>query len=109
MSQDQKRWKEWADALRQSMMTGLMPEVTKSVEELTQEIRTDKPPSTLQSQKFWNACRDGQGSHTTILKAGFEVSYVPNGAGKVDSVTFRLNDTWQAILQRVLDRQDRPK
>ena len=109
MSRDQKRWKDWADTLRQEMMTGLVPEITKSVDEITEETGTEKSSSTLHSQRFWNACRDGQGSHGTIVKAGFEVSYKVNGEGKVDAVTFRLNESWRSILQRVMDRQERRK
>jgi hypothetical protein len=105
MSRDQKLWKDWADALRQTMMTGLVREVTKSVDEISQETRTEKSASTLQSQKFWNACIRGEGSYSTLSRAGFELSFEPSEAGKVDAVTFRLNAGWQAILQRVLDRK----
>ncbi len=105
MSRDQKRWKEWADTLRQSMMAGRIGQITKSVDEISQETGTEKSATTLHSQKFWNACRDGEGSHGTLSKAGFQLSFAPNAAGKVDTVTFRLNESWLAILQRVLDRQ----
>jgi hypothetical protein len=104
MSRDQKMWKAWADVLRQAMMTRLVCEVTKSVTEISHETGTEKPASSLQSQKFWNACIRGEGSYGTLSKAGFDLSFVPNAAGKVDAVTFRLNAGWQAILQRVLDR-----
>jgi hypothetical protein len=104
MSRDQKRWKEWADNLRQEMMAAKIGEITKTVAEISRETGTDKSASTLQSPKFWNACILGEGSHATLTKAGFELSYVPNGSGKVEAVTFRLNASWQAILQRVLDR-----
>jgi hypothetical protein len=105
MSRDQKRWKEWADNLRQAMMSAKVAEVTKSVAEISLETGTEKSAATLQSPKFWNACILGEGSNTTLTKAGFELSYVPNGAGKVEAVTLRLNPSWQAILQRVLDRK----
>jgi hypothetical protein len=105
MSRDQKRWKEWADALRQTMMAAKVGEVTKSVAEISHETGTEKAASTLQSRKFWNACIAGEGSYATLSKAGFELSYEPNGAGKVEAVTLRLNASWQAILQRVLDRK----
>jgi hypothetical protein len=105
MSRDQKRWKEWADALRQTMMSEKVGEVTKTVAEITSETGTEKSAATLQSARFWNACILGQGSCGTLTKAGFELSYTPNGSGKVEAVTFRLNASWQAILQRVLDRK----
>jgi hypothetical protein len=105
MSRDQKRWKEWADNLRQLMMAAKVSEVTKTVAEISQETGTDKSASTLQSAKFWNACILGEGSCEMLTKAGFELSYTPNGEGKVEAVTFRLNASWQAILQRVLDRK----
>jgi hypothetical protein len=105
MSRDQKLWKEWADNLRQLMMSAKVGEVTKTVAEISQETGTEKSPTTLHSQRFWNACILGQGSCAILTKAGFELSYSPNGAGKVEAVTFRLNSSWQAILQRVLDRK----
>jgi hypothetical protein len=105
MSRDQKRWKEWADALRQAMMSAKVSEVTKSVAEISQETGTEKAPATLQSRRFWNACMAGEGSHSTLTRAGFELSYTPNDAGKVELVTLRLNASWKAILQRVLDRK----
>jgi hypothetical protein len=105
MSRDQKRWKDWADNLRQEMMAAKVSEVTKTVAQISLETMTDKSTNTLQSPKFWNACILGEVSHATLTRAGFELSYVPNGAGKVEIVTFRLNASWQAILQSVLDRK----
>jgi hypothetical protein len=105
MSRDQKRWKDWADALRQAMMTAKIGEVTKSVADISQETGTEKSASTLQSTKFWNACILGEGSNGALTKAGFELSYTPTSAGKVEAVTLRLNPSWQSILQRVLDRK----
>jgi hypothetical protein len=102
---DELRWKTWADDLRQSMMTSQVSEVTKSVSDISKETETERPAKVLSSQRFWNACRDGQESHKTIAKAGFDINYEPNAAGHVEAVTFRLNGTWLAILQRVLDRQ----
>jgi hypothetical protein len=105
MSRDQKRWKEWADALRQTMMSAKVGEVTKSIAEISQETGTEKAPSTLQSQRYWKACIVGEGSYSALSKAGFELSFTPNESGKVEAVTLRLNASWQAILQRVLDRK----
>lgn len=105
MSNEQKRWKVWADNLRQAMMANRTPEVTKSVEEISQETGTGKSAATLHSQRFWNACRDGEGSHSMLSKAGLDVRYAPNAAGKVDAVTFCLGKNWRPILQGILDRQ----
>jgi hypothetical protein len=87
------------------MMNGRVREVTKSVDDICRETSTEKSGTTLRSQKFWNACQAAQGSNDTLAKAGFLVSYVPNDEGKVETVTLTLNGTWQAILQRVLDRR----
>jgi hypothetical protein len=105
MSSDQKRWKAWADALRQTMMSAHVGEVTKSIAEIWHETGTEKAASTLHSQRYWNACIVGQGSYSALSKAGFELSYTPNEAGQVEAVTLRLNASWRAILQRVLDRK----
>jgi hypothetical protein len=105
MSRDQKRWKEWADNLRQEMMAAKVGEITKTVADISLETGTDKTATTLQSARFWNACILGEGSYAILTRAGFELSYVPNPEGRVEAVTFRLNASWQAILQRVLDRK----
>jgi hypothetical protein len=105
MTREQKRWKDWADTLRQEMMAGLVGEVSKTVDDISKETGTEKSDSTLHSQKFWNACIRGEGSNATLCRAGFELSYVATDAGKVEVVTLRLDASWQAILQRVLDRK----
>ena len=98
---DKVRWKEWADGLRQTMMTQLTPHVTKSVEEIIKETATAKSASVLGTQRFWTAFQAGKGTNDTLSRAGFET----NAEGKVENVTLQLNDTWKAIMQRVLDRR----
>jgi len=87
------------------MMGELTPHVTKSVHRITEETGTDKSPSVLHSRRFWNSCQAGKGANDTLVKAGFEIEFVPNEENKIDTVTLRLNDTWKAIMQRVLDRR----
>ena len=49
---DKVRWKEWADGLRQMMMSQLTPQVDRSVEEILTETATDKSASVLGTQRF---------------------------------------------------------
>ncbi len=102
---DKTRWREWAERLRQEMMSGLTPQVTKSVDTITEEIGTDKSPSVLHSSRFWSSCQAAQGANDTLVKAGFEIEFEPNDESEVDEVTLRLNGTWKAIMQGVLDRR----
>lgn len=102
---DKTRWREWAESLRQAMMTELTPQVTKSVDSITEETGTDKSPSVLRSRRFWNSCQTGKGTNDTIVKAGFEIEFEPNDDNEIDAVTLRLNNTWSNILQGVLDRR----
>lgn len=102
---DKTLWKEWAERLRQEMMTGLTPQVTKSVDTITEEIGTDKSPTVLHSRRFWSSCQAAQGTNDTLVKAGFEIEFEPNEDSQVDVVTLRLNNDWRAIMQRVLDRR----
>ncbi len=102
---DKVRWKEWADGLRQTMMADLTPHVTKSVEEIIKETATEISSSVLGTQKFWIDCQAGKGTNDTLSKAGFEIEFESNAEGKVATVTFQINDTWKAIMQRVLDRR----
>jgi hypothetical protein len=102
---DKTRWREWAERLRQEMMSALTPQVTKSVDTITEEIGTDKSPSVLHSSRFWSSCQTAQGTNDTLVKAGFEIEFEPNDESEVDLVTLRLNGTWKAIMQGVLDRR----
>lgn len=102
---DKTRWREWAESLRQEMMGELTPLVTKSVDKITEETGTDKSPSVLHSRRFWNSCQAGKGTNDTLVKAGFEIEFEPNEENEIDTVTLRLNHTWKAIMQRVLDRR----
>ena len=98
------RWKEWADGLRQMMMSELTPQVEKSVEEILTETATEKSASVLGTQRFWKSCQAG-GANDALSKAGFEIEFESNAEGKVDTVTLQLNDTWKAIMQRAVDRR----
>ena len=102
---DKLRWKEWADGLRQMMMSQLTPQVEKSAEEILTETATEQSASILGTQRFWKSCQAGEGANDTLSKAGFEIEFESNAEGKVGTVTLQLNDTWKAIMQRVLDRR----
>ena len=102
---DKTRWRKWADDLRQTMMSDLEPQVTKSVNEIANETGTDKTSSVLHSSRFWSSCQAGKAPNETLVKAGFEIEIEPNGENEIDTVTLRLNETWKGIMQRVLDRQ----
>ena len=103
-AQEKTRWKKWAEALRQQMMTSLTPEVTKTVEEISSETASSKAASTLQSARFWQSCQDGKSPNEVLTVAGFEIDFDAQDK-KVAEVTFRLNSTWMLILNRVLERQ----
>jgi hypothetical protein len=105
MTSEKKRWKNWADCLRQEMMTGLTAEVTKSVEVITSETATTKTESTLRGVRFWEACQLGKGPNDFLVTAGFEIEFEQDENRKVQEVTLRLNQSWMTILQRVLDRK----
>ena len=103
--QEKAKWKNWADCLRQEMMTNLTAEVTMSVDCIVSETATTKAESTLQSVRFWRACQSGKSPNDFFATAGFEIEFQPNDERTVDEVTLRLNDTWMTILNRVLERK----
>jgi hypothetical protein len=103
--QDKLRWKKWADGLRQEMMTSLTAVVTKSVKEIISETATNKTESTVHSARFWRACQSGTSPNESLSKAGFEIEFEQDQERNVQEVTLRLNKTWLAIMQRVLDRK----
>ena len=102
---EKKRWKNWADSLRQEMMGSLTAKVTKSVDSIMSETETTKAESTLRSARFWEACQMGKGTNDVLVKAGFEIDFEQDDGRRVHEVTLQLNESWMSILQRVLDRQ----
>jgi len=98
-------WKNWADGLRQDMMTNLTAKVTKSVEDITTESATTKAESTLRSVRFWKACQAGKSPNDFLARAGFEIEFQQGDARNVREVTLQLNQTWMSILDRVLDEK----
>ena len=103
--QEKLLWKEWADGLRQEMMTSLQAEVAKSIETIVAELATITAEETLRSARFWRACQRGKGSNDFLVAAGFEIDFRQDDEGNVCDVTLRLNQTWMTILNRVLERQ----
>ena len=103
---EKTRWKNWADELRQEMMSTLTAEVTKSVETITFETATSKAESTLRSVRFWQSCQAGKSPNESSSTAGFEIDFQHDGERNVQEVTLRLNPTWMTILQGVLDRKN---
>ncbi len=101
---EKSRWKDWADGLRQEMMTGLTPQITKSVKDIITETDTTKAESTLRSVRFWEACQSGESPNDFLATAGFKIEFELNEQRHVQEVTLRLNESWMSILQRVLDR-----
>jgi hypothetical protein len=87
------------------MMQGLTPQVTKSVDEVSSEVGSDKPAAILHSQRFWSACQAGRSPHEALVKAGFEIEFQANSDREIETVTFRLNETWTAIMQRAVERR----
>ena len=102
---EKTRWKNWAESLRQQMMGNLTPEITKSVDAIVSEVGTTKPENTLRSERFWRSCQTGKSPNDALTVAGFEIEFDGAGDQGVEQVTLKLNATWMAILQRVLDRQ----
>jgi hypothetical protein len=102
---EKKRWKTWADGLREEMMTSLTAEVTRSVDEIAAQTATTKAESTLRSERFWRACQTGKRPNDVLATAGFEIDFQQNADRHVLEVTLRLNETWMTILNRVCDRQ----
>ena len=104
---DTARWKTWADCLRQEMMIGLTPKITKSIDAIALETGTSKAKKTLQSLSFWRSRKSGASTYDSLAAAGFEIEVQEGEDRKVSEVTLQLNQTWLSIMQKVLDRGKR--
>ena len=85
-------------------MTGLQPEVTKTVDAIAAETATSKAESTLHSTRFWKSCQEGKSPNDVLTTAGFIIDFESEEDRTVQQVTLKLNATWMTILQRVIDR-----
>ena len=103
--QEKKRWKAWADGLRQEMMGSQTADVTKSVDAIIAATATTKREKEVRSERFWLACQAGTSPNEFLAKAGFEIEFESDDDRRVEKVTLRLNSTWKAILQGALDRK----
>ena len=99
MPRSKQCWIDWAEQLRIHMMTSKLPEIVKLTIDIHSETKTHDSLKRVQSQGFWNSCQRGDTDWDALKKAGFELDFVPNPDGKVEAVTFRLNETWLAIMQ----------
>jgi hypothetical protein len=103
--QEKKRWKQWADGLRQQMMGSRTADVTRSVDAIVTATGTTKGEKTVRSERFWLAVQAGTSPNEVLTKAGFEIEFEADEEHRVEEITLRLNPTWRKILQGVLDRQ----
>lgn len=92
-------WKNWGEKLRQRMMRQKCVSVTLPVEQVYEEVGTDEPFANLQTYSFWNSCRNHVQYWDTLYKAGIEVDFDTNAQGKVDEVSFSLNETWRSLME----------
>ena len=81
------------------MMTHKLPELTKATSDIHAESGTQEALATLKSKGFWNSCKRGITDWDALTKAGFDLDFSPDADGKVESVSFRLNEKWLAIMQ----------
>ena len=102
---EKKRWKEWADCLRQEMMGSRTTDVTKSVDAIVTATTTTTAEKTVHSERFWLGFQAGTSPNEVLAKAGFEIEFETDDNRRVEEVTLRLNQTWRKILQGVIDRQ----
>lgn len=103
--QEKKRWKDWADRLRQEMMGSQVTNVTKSVDAIVTAIATTRTEKMVHSERFWLGCQAGTSPNDVLAKAGFEIEFEADANRRVKEVTLRLNQTWRTILQRAIDRK----
>ncbi|MGQ0637255.1 MAG: hypothetical protein ACT4QC_21820 [Planctomycetaceae bacterium] len=105
MQRRDKSCKEWADAIRKSLMTGNLPEVTKSIEAIRVESGTAESHARLSRPGPWTTGHAETSLIETIHSAGLEIACEPNAQGLVENVTFRLNATWRGVQKRFAKTQ----
>ena len=97
-------WVDYATKLQKEMYRRQCFELTFPVETIQSDSGTDETLEVLQREGFWNAVRDLKKDWDTLPRKGILVDFEVNADGKIDEVTFRLNETRRDHLQRVIER-----
>ena len=92
-------WKDWGIRLRMRMMQQRTVEVTLPVEHIYEEVGFGGPFEDLRGYGYWNSCRRHVEYWDTLFKQGIEVDFETNAEGKVDEVTFKLNENWRSLME----------
>lgn len=93
-------WKNWAIGLRIRMMRQRVAEVTLPVDQIYEEVGSGGPPEDLRTYSYWNSCRWHGPYWETLFKREFEVEFELSPQGKVDEVTFPLDESWRSLMER---------
>jgi hypothetical protein len=99
-----KCWVDYAEKLRRRMYREGIFELTVPTEEVHADTGTDVPLSELKKPGYWNPVRDAKNDWDTLPRNGILVDFTVNDEGKVDSVTFKLDESRSEHLRRVLER-----
>jgi hypothetical protein len=92
-------WKDWAIRLRMKLMRNKLSEVILPVQEIKDQVGFGGTLEELQSFGYWNACRNHIEAWDTLFKQGIEVDFSTNNLGRVDEVTFRLDESWRSLME----------
>ena len=96
-------WVEYAEKIRKRMFQERMFEITVPVDEIRIESRTTSPFAELRTPGYWNPCRDAKPDWNTFQRYGVELDFRVEADGYVHFVTFRLDKSRRATLERVLN------
>lgn len=97
-------WVDYAEKLRKAMYGQKCFELQIPVETIHADSGTNESLDALRSAGFWNAVRDRKKDWDTLPRNGILVDFEVNAAGRIDEVTFRLDEKRRAHLQRVIER-----
>ena len=100
-------WVNYGIRLRKEMIQNRVFAVTKPIEEVESESGADMDPIDIRSVRFWSACRAAKPSFNTLSRKGVLIDFQPNEHGKIDMLTFMLDESWRGFLQRLIERNAR--
>lgn len=97
MPRGTNNWVEFCVNLRKRMFQEEWFEITLSVEEIHGQSGTDVSLAELRNPGSWNPCRDAKPDFNTAQKNGLNIDFDVEADGKVQFVTFSLDEARRVI------------
>lgn len=105
MAVTDRNWIDYCVSLRKKMFIAEQFTTTVKIEEIHTQSQTSVALTELRKPAYWKAGRAGKWNWTGAEKNGIEVDFETGDDGQVHAVTFSLDESRRATLERFIERR----